>query len=240
MYYSNFIYYAAKAGSEYGDPAMTYENFLMGKMGETDDYAGFLDKAFREANAFFQRLFALNLTALKVYSADAEDDSSEFELPTDCGKVLHVFQFTDPKNTKYRNFEFRKEGNKVVVIGDYSRNRKVCIQYRAKAPVLGAESIKWIENVQDANGLSTYFVDGTFYTSPQSALEMAQKKQIDLEAVYGIGDDVLFIGIDWIRGRLNDNESKGHSQEAEAETRLQDIAPNEYEYEQIMTGGVRL
>lgn len=243
MYYSKFIYLAAKAGANYNDPSMTYENFLMGKMDETDDYAGFLDKAFLEANSFFQRLSVLHIIPSKIEVHDElGDEEAVLALPTDCLQPMHVFQYLndDLANSDYINVAFRKDGSSVYLQGRYLRNRKVRIQYRPKIAMLGRENISWIVNTPDANGFDSYEVGGSFYNDFYEALTENEEGQLDLLETYGITDEMLMVGIDWIKGRLNEDESKGHSQELEAESRLQDLSSDDFEYAQYRMGKARL
>ena len=226
MNYSEFIYTCAKEGANtYGDATMDYAAFLLGGMGVSEVYADCLDRTYVLANQFFQRCSSLGKLRCKVVSFE-ECDGSGLVMGEDCSKPLAVFQYDDDeRQTDYRNLEFRTVGKKVKVIGRVSPYRKVNVQYRPKVPMFGKKDIRFIE---EANAFS-YMVTGiaTAFMTFDGAYAAAEEKQVDLED-YGFSDELLMIGVDWIKGRLNDDTSMGHSQEIEAESRLNDFDPDEF------------
>lgn len=243
MKWSEFIYLCAKEGADYGDPTMTYESFLMQGMDATDDYKGFLDKAFTACNQYLQRISTLGYVPMKIAEYEALGFSAtKIDLPEDCKAPKYVFQYRDDNNHQlgYETVPFRKNGNELLLTGAFSPYRKVYVQYQVRIDFIRRAQVPFIETSQDENGIEIYIVEGNGYTVFSDAFNACEALQIDLKDEYGIEDDVMSVGIDWVKGRLNENDSKGHSQEVEAESRLQGMEPDQYEYAQIGTRRVLL
>lgn len=244
MKYPDFIYQCAKAGADYGDDSMTYPNFILGNMKDDQDYSPYLDKTYHEANAFLQRVSALGKVpcGIKEFGPIGADTAAELVMDSDFLTAVSVFQYDDESHRKYTTLPFRKLGNKVYVLGRYSPYRKIYVQYRPKIPVFSKSNIAFVTEVSTVYyTISVIKPDGTSLTETADnvadALRLADDMQVDL-ADYGITDEVLLIGVDWVRGRLRDDVSKGHSEEVEAESRLNDVESDEFIYAQTKGGRV--
>ena len=257
MKLSRFIFEGAKAASDFGELSMTYEAFLMGGMEKTQEYSAFLDKGFREANAFLQRVSQLGIVPLRIKSYEPEEVvvNGCLQQPSDCLKAVAVFQ---PKGRKgslylpysddsdidpvldamqrgYDSIPFRKINSQVyMMVGKYDHYKAVFMQYKKRVPYFNQSDVKHIYQVNDS-----YVVDGDddVYTDYSSAFTACENAQIDLEAEYGITDEVLSVGIDWIKGRSMEDVSRGHSIEMEAESRLLDFGSQDFVFLQTKTGG---
>lgn len=238
MLYSEFIYQCVKSAANYGDSSMTYQAFLLGDMKQEQDYAGYLDKAYHEGNAFLQRCSSLGKipTRIKEFEPIGADMAAELKMGDDFLKAVSVFQYDDDKRLRYTVLPFRQIAGKIYVLGQYSPYRKIYVQYRVKIPLFNEGSISWV--VKGSENEDSYFVEGAEYDSLAEAVEKADAKQIDLTALYGIEDSLLMIGIDWVKGRIGDEVSLGHSQETEAESRLNDFELDEFLYSQRSGGKV--
>ena len=245
MKYSEFIYQCAKQGSGYGESEVNYHTFLLGACSQPD-YATYLDKAFHEANAFLQRISALGKVPCRIKEFEAIGSGvAELEMDSeDFLKPVAVFQYRDKDKRDYDNMPFRKIGNKVQVLGSYSPYRKIYVQYRPKIKYFRPSDVVFITSNADNSTYSTaessYYVEGTQYDTFDEAFEAAEEKQFDLTAEYGISDELLSIGIDFVKGRINDDASQGHSQEMEAESRLNDFEPDEFVFLQTKGGRVKV
>lgn len=240
MKLSEFIFLCMKQGSNYGEKEMNYHSFLLGAASQ-QDYAPYLDKAYNEANVFLQRASSLGKIPCRIKEFEpVGHNAAELEMDSDFLKPVAVFQYCDNTNRDYDSLPFRKVGNRVYVLGHYSPYRKIYVQYRPKIKLFVESDIVWINPSTADSTFSTaaesYIVEGTEYDNFADAFEMAQSKQIDLEEEYGIADELLMVGVDFVKGRLNDDASQGHSQEIEAESRLNDFEPNEYVYLQTKGG----
>lgn len=244
MNYSHFIYEGARASADSGDSSMNYSLFLLGQMAVEEDYAGYLERTYREANAFLQRASALGKLPcrIKVFNPIGLNGTPEFTMEEDFLTPVSVFQYRDDiRKIDYETLEFKKLGNKVIVISPLSPFRKIYIQYRVKVPYLGKEDICWITEVSTTE-YNLEKVGETYsdsYSNLPDAIEAAEDYQFDLEAL-GFTDELLSIGVDWIRARLDDNDNRGHSREAEAESRLNDIEADEFIYLQKKGGSIRI
>lgn len=238
MTYPRFVFDCAKEAANYGDASMTYESFLMQEMDLSDDYSGFLDKAFTACNQFLQRVSALGFVPMKLQEFEPSDNLT---LPEDCLTPKYVFQYRDDDNHArgYESLSFRKNGRELLVTSPFSPYRKVYVQYKPKIPFLCRSDIYFVEKVSDVNGIELYLAHGETFNVATDAIEAAEANQFDLETL-GISDELLSVGIDWVKGRLNEDESKGHSQEMEAESRLSGMEPDQYEYAQTGTRPPRL
>ena len=237
MKYSEFIFHCAKQGANtYGDATMTYMGFLRGEMAETEVYANCLDRAYFLANQFFQRCSALDKLQCNIkafYEAGIGQHAPGLVMDEEDRflKPVAVFQYCDDdKRTDYINLDFHQVGKNVInVLGKWSPYRKIYVQYKTKVPYLGADRIAFIH--EDATNY--YRVDGVTETfnNFQQAYEAAEAEQLDL-GDYGFTNELLMIGVDWVKARLNDDVSMGHSQEIEAESRLNDFESDEFLYVQ--------
>ena len=233
MKYSEFIYKAAIAASKYHDSSATYESFMLGELASQEDFSGYIDGAYHEANAFLQRASSLGKipTRVAAFGPIGVDMAAELAMGDDFLKPVAVFQYHDDSLMRdYDTLAFKKFGNKVYVVGRYSPYRKIYVQYRVKIPILDKTDIPFITEVTGG-----YEVKGTVYTTLASALEASMANDVSLD-LYNISDELLYIGIDWIKGRLNDEISKGHSEEMEAESRLNDFDADEYLFVQKRGG----
>lgn len=248
MKYPDFIYQCAKAGADYGDDSMTFPNFMLGNMKDDQDYSPYLEKTYHEANAFLQRVSALGKVPcrIKEFGPIGADTAAELVMDSDFLTAVSVFQYDDDLKRSFTTLPFRKLGNKVYVLGRYSPYRKIYVQYRPKIPVLSAGKICWITEDSEGyynldaftNASTGESYQAVSFVSSADAMEEADSRQIDL-ADYGLTDEVLLIGVDWVRGRLRDDTSKGHSEEVEAESRLNDVESDEFIYAQTKGGRVR-
>lgn len=243
MKYSELIYQGARAAGNYGDPSITYRSFIMGEMQNDPDYAAYIDRAYHEANAFLQRVSALGKVPCKIKTFEpvGVDTAAELVMPNDFLTAVSVFQYDrddKPNDTQYETLPFKKFGNKVYVMGRYSPYRKIHVQYRPKVPILGKEDIAFVTENSTSNYSIVKARSGISETANNiaSALNKAEYYQVDLSSSYGISDEILLLGVDWIRARLKDDVSKGHSEEMEIESRLNDIESDEFIYLQRRGG----
>lgn len=246
MKYSNFIYEGARAGADFGDPSTTYRGFIMGELAQDQDYSPYLDKAYHEANSFLQRISALGKVPCRIKEFDpiGADTAAELVMDDDFLTAVSVFQYDDDFKRSYTVLPFRKLGNKVYVLGRYSPYRKIYVQYRPKIPVFSKSNIAFVTEVSTVYyTISVIKPNGTSVTettdNEANALQLADDMQVDL-ADYGITDEILLLGIEWIRARLKDDVSKGHSEEIEVESRLNDIESDEFIFLQTKGGRTRL
>ena len=237
MKFSEFIYNIVKAASDYGDDSMSYQSFLLGNMSKDEDYSKFLDKAFLQTNAFIKRLAVLDKLPYKNYTCDYPEDK-KLNLPSDCKTVVTVIELLS--DGAYINHAFKQTRKELLVLGTPSSN-ELLIQYKQVIPTFKKSDIHFIEEFSDEENNSSYSVEGgDIYEDIYYALEAADLLQLDLTEEYGIEDEALYIGIDWCVGRLNEDASRGHSQEMEAETRLNDLIEDPFIFNQKRSGGNRL
>ena len=234
MRYSEFVYQGAKAASDYGELDASYEAFLLGHLSENEKYASFIDNAVREANSFLQRISVLGKVPARIKTFEAIGNGNpSFEMDADFLRPLSVFQYRDDDHPRdYDVLPFKKLGKYVFVMGPYSPYRKIHIQYRVAIPIYGLSDIPFISEYVTSNGQSHYDVAGDIYDSFYEAKEAAEEADIDLTESFGITDEVLMLGVDWIKARCRDDKSKGHQEEMEVESRLNDVADDEFIYEQ--------
>jgi len=241
MKYSEFIFLGMKAGSDYGDPSMNYHSFLLGAANQ-QDFSSYLDKAFHEANVFLQRASSLGKFPTRIKEFPPMDENADLEMGSDFLKPVAVFQFSDGLRSSYNSLRFKKVGNNVQVVSPFSPNKEIYVQYRPKIRLFGKEDIVFIEpsNQNYETTGESFIVRGTEYQSFADAFNAAEALQIDLQNEYDIPDNLLMIGVDFIRARLNDDVSRGHSQEMEAESRLNDFEQDEFLFVQTKGGRVAL
>lgn len=238
MKYSEFIFQGAKAAADYGELDATYEAFMLGNLNEDEKYSSFIDKAIHEGNAFLQRLSSLGKVPARIQTFEAVGNGEPiFEMGGDFLRPVSVFQYRDDaKLIDYDTMPFKKLGNKVYVMGRYSPYRKIHVQYRVAIPVFGLKDIPFITEFVTADGQSQYDSAGQLFESYEEALQNAIENDIDLTEEYGISDEALLLGIDFIRARCRDDKSKGHQEEMEVESRLNDIEDDEFLFLQTKMG----
>lgn len=222
MKYSQFIFQIVKIAAGYGDSNMSYESFLLGNFEKDEDYAKFLDKAFFQANSFFRRIVSLGKMPYKLTQYEDFPQDMIFDLPTECLEPISVFQKN--ANGHYDVLPFRRFPNgKLAVEGKANKSKPLYLQYSFILPYFRKSDIKFIDSAVDSYGNEMYFVGGNSFSSFENAFNYAERNQIDLTSSYNIPEEALMIGVDWCAGRISEDASKGHSQEIEAETRLNDL-----------------
>lgn len=247
MYLSYLVYQSAKAAADYGDHSFSYENFLIGKSAQDEDYSAFIEKALPVVNEFIQRAYELNKLPAKVAKLGTTrlifDSPDLFDLPEDFGKCISLFQlfganasqdpFTAdsdvqwfiPPTADYQVLAFRKNGKKISPLAPYIIGQDLYIQYRPKVPFFKESDFP--HNVSYYEDETSYEYNGNYYTSIEDLLA---ENDIELEEEYGFSDSLATICIAYVQGRLMDDRSEGHSREIEAERRLQDITLDETLY----------
>lgn len=234
MYLSNLVYRCAKAAADYGDPSFSYENYLIGKAQEDEDYSAFIDKSLSVVNEFIQRCYELNKLPAKVAELGEPDEDGYLALPEDFGKAISLFQLSDSHN-QYQVVAYRKIGKKIAPLKPFSPYKPFQLQYRAKVPYFDESFIPHVIPEEDG----TFYYDGNSYDSMNDAIAAIRAysdsyqgnfdvpHDVELEDEIGFSDTLATICVAFVQGRLMDDRSEGHSREVEAESRLADVTLDE-------------
>lgn len=235
MYLSNLVYRCAKAAADYGDSSFSYENYLIGKAKEDEDYSAFIDKSLSVVNEFIQRCYELNKLPAKVAELGEPDEDGYLALPEDFGKAISLFQLSDSHN-QYQVVAYRKIGKKIAPLKPFSPYKPFQLQYRAKVPYFDESFIPSV--IYDEDEEAFYYGDDSYQRLEDVIAKIHANSDscqgnfdvphdVELEDEIGFSDTLATICVAFVQGRLMDERSEGHSREVEAESRLADVTLDE-------------